>query len=107
LEDVPTDDDLGYLGFTSLHVPGGGGVRSFHVTLTDRYAMEDGSPVPLSFSSSLVEESECARVYEVVERTEELEIVEGDGVLGGCWILTGVFLYSCLILLFSVSCTEK
>jgi hypothetical protein len=84
LEDVPTDDDLGYLGFTSLHVPGGGGVRSFHVTLTDRYAMEDGSPVPLSFLSSLVEESECTRVYEVVERTEELEILEGDGVLGGC-----------------------
>jgi hypothetical protein len=82
LNEVPEDDDLGFLGFSPVHIPGDGGMRSFYVTLTKTFTMEDKVAVPIYFSSSLVEENEGLANYATVTINEELEILEGDGVLG-------------------------
>lgn len=82
LNEVPEDDDLGFLGFIPVHVPGDGGMRSFYVTMTKTFTMEGKVAVPLYFSSSLVMENEGVATYATVTSNEELEILEGDGVLG-------------------------
>lgn len=82
LNEEVDDDSLGYLGFTPIHVPGNRGLRSFYITLTKKTADEKGNPIPLYFSSSLVPENDGKKVYGSVISNEELEILEGDGVLG-------------------------
>eukprot|EP00956_Cyclotella_meneghiniana_P008744 scaffold11945_cov59-Cyclotella_meneghiniana.AAC.5 len=81
LNEEVDDDSLGYVGFTPIHVPGNRGLRSFYITLTKKTADEKGNPIPLYFSSSLVPENDGKKVYGSVISNEELEILEGDGVL--------------------------
>eukprot|EP00804_Cyclotella_cryptica_P004066 CCRYP_015442-RA/>CCRYP_015442-RA protein AED:0.37 eAED:0.37 QI:114/1/1/1/1/1/3/225/586 len=81
LNEVPEDYDSSYVGFSSIHVPGNLGIRSFYITMTKTFSMTDGDPVPLSFSDSSVPENEGTSNYAVIVSNEELEILEGDAVL--------------------------
>lgn len=82
LNDVPEEEDSGHVGFTPIHVPGNLGIRSFYVTMTKAFNLTDGNPVPLSFSASSVAENEGSSNYAVIVSNEELEIFEGDAVMG-------------------------
>ena len=70
-----------YLGWTPVHVPGNRGMRSFYITMTDQYKMEGLQAVPISFSAPIDALNDGLKKYDVITSNEELEILEGDGVL--------------------------
>jgi hypothetical protein len=83
LDEKPEDyNDSGYVAFAPIHILGNKGMRSFYITATKTLKMPDGFPIPISFSNPMVPENEGMAKYGVVVSNEELEILEGDGVLG-------------------------
>lgn len=83
--DVGGNVELSYIGFKPVHVPGDRSQRSFYVTVTKKFAKDDGSPIPVSFSFPQNGESEGTREFEVVAGNEEIDVYEGEGVLDYPW----------------------
>ena len=73
--------DEPYLGWTPIHVSGNQGVRSFYVTMTNKYKLEGLQAVPISFSLPKEAINDGLKMYSVITSNDELKILEGDGVL--------------------------
>ena len=85
-----------YIGFQPVHIPGDGGLRSFYITITKKFDA-NGQPIPILFSYPKRYENEGKNIYDVVARNEELEILEGDGVLGMIYVIYEAFFLSKLL----------
>ena len=75
--------DSYYIGFIPIHVPGDRGRRSFYITTTKKIISADGTPIPILFSNAIT--NDTSYDYQLIDKTAELEIYEGDGILDYPW----------------------